>query len=88
MEDGNILIILAISAFLLLGFSLFVNINNPFSFLANPLAGNGFGTLCNSEDDCRDFCSNNLGRCNDYWRENPSNELCNSLLRSIGYLDK
>ena len=76
MEDEKILIILVVSSFLLLGFSLFANINGIFNFLANPLIGDGLGTLCNSEQDCKDFCQNNFGRCMSYCADNPSNELC------------
>ena len=83
MEDKNILIIVAVGVFLLLGFSLFVNVKNTFGFLANPLSGSGLGTLCNSEEDCRNFCQNNLGRCNIYCAENPSNELCGKLFGGL-----
>ena len=79
MEDEKILIILVVSSFLLLGFSLFANINGIFNFLANPLVGDGLGTLCNSEQDCKDFCQNNFGRCSDYCTKNPSNKFCSSL---------
>jgi len=79
MEDENILIILVAGLFLLLGFSLFVNINNTFGFLADPLAGDGLGTLCDNEENCRNFCRDNFGRCSDYCAGSPSNELCNKL---------
>ena len=35
----------------------------------------GLGSLCSDEDECREFCLNNRGRCEEYCRGNE-NELC------------
>ena len=79
MEDETLGIAILITAVLLLGLAFYTNISGTFNFLADPLAGDGFGTLCDNEDDCGDFCQNNFGRCGDYCTNNPSNELCSKL---------
>ena len=78
-NDRVIVLIILTLALAALSFVFFVNINNNFEYLADPLVGDGLGTLCSSETDCKNFCSSNRGRCNEYCRENPSNNLCNIL---------
>ncbi len=38
----------------------------------------GLGSLCSGEDGCKEFCSNNRGRCEDYCKE-EENELCSKI---------
>jgi len=78
-NDSLILIIILVLAIVGLGFVFFVNINDSFAYLADPLVGDGLGTICSSETNCRDFCQNNRGRCDEYCSSNPSNDLCNTL---------
>jgi len=81
MEKDTILaIILGILAVLALGFVFFVNAGDSFSFLADPLSGDGFGTLCSSAQDCDDFCNNNFGQCSEYCQSNPENPLCDTVM--------
>jgi hypothetical protein len=79
MEEKTIGIVIIVVSLLLLGFSLFVNISEPFGELSDPLVGEGLGKLCNSFGECRDFCENNLGRCLEYCDLNPENEVCGKL---------
>ena len=74
--------ILVLSAFAL-GFVFYVNVFEPFEFLDDPLFGEGLGTLCDSDESCISFCSTNMGRCNRYCKENPSNEFCGIIARGI-----
>lgn len=39
----------------------------------------GLGNLCSSEEECHDFCLNNMGRCRDYCSKNQGNPLCFSI---------
>jgi len=73
-----IILVLAISG---LVFVFFVNINDSLAFLADPLVGDGLGTLCSSETECENFCQNNHGRCDDYCSNNPTNKLCDILFK-------
>ncbi|MDO8508637.1 MAG: hypothetical protein Q7S27_03045 [Nanoarchaeota archaeon] len=43
----------------------------------------GLGDFCVDEANCRDFCSNNLEKCEEYCEGNE-NELCNVILSSNG----
>ncbi|MBI2045695.1 hypothetical protein HYT23_06560 [Candidatus Pacearchaeota archaeon] len=79
MKSSTITIILLAMAVILLGIVLFFNIYEPLSYLDNPLVGNGLGKLCSSGEDCRNFCNNNMGRCNNYCQENSGNLLCDKL---------
>jgi len=79
-DDKKLGVLLIIIAVLLIGFAFYANISNMFAFLTDPLAGDGFGSLCGNERDCREFCSNNRGICNNYCDENPANGLCSKLL--------
>jgi len=79
MQDRKLGVLLLAIAILLLGFAFYVNVSNAFGSLANPLAGDGLGTLCSDESDCINFCLNSRGRCENYCQENPANELCNKL---------
>lgn len=36
----------------------------------------GLGNLCFSLHECFIFCKNNVGRCNDFCKRNPTHELC------------
>ena len=81
-RDTKIGIIMLVLAIIGLGFVLYINIYDVLVFLDNPLAGNGLGELCDGKEDCISFCRNSMGRCNVYCRENPSNTLCEALLRS------
>ena len=36
----------------------------------------GLGTLCPNEEECKSFCQNNRGQCEEYCRGNHDNELC------------
>ena len=84
MDDKKLGIILLITAIFLLGFSFYSNLTGIFSFLGDPLVGGGFGVMCKSEEDCREFCSNNMGRCNKYCTNNPTNKLCERLFVNGG----
>ena len=76
MSDKAGFIIVGIFMISALGFSYFVNVNDFLNSLADQQFGGGFGTLCSSENDCRDFCITNMGRCRDYCRANASNPVC------------
>lgn len=77
MQDKTTGIIIILLSIVLLGSVFFVNVNDSFSFLADPQIGEGLGTLCSSSADCQDFCQDSMGRCNEYCQGNPSNPLCN-----------
>lgn len=79
MEESKILVVVIVIGILLLSISLFVNINDSFDFIADPLYGEGLGNLCSSPSECQNFCQDNRGRCDEYCRENPSNIFCSSL---------
>ena len=84
MEDKKLGVVLLAIAILLLGFVFYINVSNAFGSLANPLAGEGLGSLCSNEEYCTNFCLNNRGRCDFYCQENPSNELCSKLFLDNG----
>lgn len=45
----------------------------------SPIKDNqGLGSLCSGEDECRQFCLNNRGRCESYCNQNQ-NELCQTI---------
>ena len=79
MEDKTVGMAILVVSVLALGFVFYVNTINAFDFLSNPVYGEGLGNLCSSEDGCREFCSVNRGRCNEYCLENPSNTFCAKL---------
>src|SRR3989344_5159397 len=79
MEYKKLGIVLLVIVILLLGFTFYVNTSGLFNFLADPLVGEGLGTLCDNEESCKQFCQDNRGRCDNYCQENPANELCNLL---------
>ena len=39
----------------------------------------GFGNFCSSRSSCFVYCKNNVGRCNNYCKQNPSHEFCKLL---------
>jgi len=82
MDDRKLGILLLVISLVLLGIVFYINVNNSFSSLANPLTGEGLGNLCSSEEDCKEFCNDNSGRCNDYCGENPFNILCDTLFKN------
>ena len=83
-QDVGLGIVIGIIVIVLLGLVLYVNVSGILGFLSDPLIGEGLGRLCTSEQDSRDFCSNNRGRCNNYCQENPENALCGTLFGRIG----
>jgi hypothetical protein len=84
MNDKTLGIIILVAAIVLLGLTFYVNVTDALSFWDDPLVGEGFGTLCHSEEECRTFCHNNRGRCNEYCNENPTNELCDTIFGDAG----
>ncbi|MBI3334427.1 hypothetical protein HYZ97_02985 [Candidatus Pacearchaeota archaeon] len=83
-RDYKIGIFLLLLLIVLLGISFYVNAQDSFSSLADPLSGEGFGTLCSDEENCREFCFTNRGQCDSYCKANPANELCSRLFRGVG----
>jgi len=82
MDDKTLGIIILVLSLLALGFVYYVNVNDSFDFIADPLYGDGFGALCSSQEDCSKFCLNSMGECISYCESNSINELCKTL--SIG----
>lgn len=83
MEEKGILIIIILISILLLGTSFFLNTSNKLSYLENPDFGEGLGKLCDSKEDCQEFCQSSMGRCIQYCQEVPENELCNELFGGL-----
>ena len=80
MEDKTTLRIIIFTSVILLIISIYFNISSSLYSLGNPLYGEGLGRLCNSEEDCMDFCNNNMGQCNNYCDKNKNNGLCEKLI--------
>lgn len=71
--------------FLIIGFIFIKNINektfdSPEENLEN-IISYGLGDLCSSEEECKEYCSNNKGQCENYCEGNE-NELCSIIFPS------
>ncbi len=49
---------------------------------------NGLGDLCSNMDECRDFCLDNRGRCEQYCSNYPENMVCQKLFSPGGFHTK
>jgi len=75
---GIIILILSLAG---LGFVYYVNVYGTLDYLADQLAGEGMGELCSSPENCQEFCQSNMGRCQLYCQQNPTNPLCKTLIK-------
>jgi len=71
--------IITIIALALLGFTAVANTTGILDFLEIPLETGGLGNLCDSEEDCNEFCLNSRGLCEDFCESNPETKYCNIL---------
>jgi hypothetical protein len=79
MEDKQRGVIVLIFALILLGVSFAVNAFDLLAPFGDTKVGEGFGTLCGSEGECKVFCGSNMGRCLEYCKLNQDNEVCNKI---------
>ncbi|MAG02250.1 hypothetical protein CMI42_02840 [Candidatus Pacearchaeota archaeon] len=78
MQDKSLGILIIILSIIALGLVFYVNTSNILNNFFDTEIGEGLGSLCSDEQDCKNFCNNNMGQCLDYCK-NRFHPLCRTI---------